>query len=218
MHRVARDHLRDRQPGAVALGLQAHEPVADPRQRRQHDAVGDRDAAERPGLGERAGRRRDSRRTVIIAFMVRIGRWTSPTCSSRGSRSSATRCLGWSCSTPTLTSGENDPDGMRQSPEELLACCVSRTPAAASSSRCTSPTATPPPTTWCSRRPRRLTGCSSRSAASTPTTTRSPRPSARSTVGARGIKLHPRAEQFTLDHPAVPVAVRAGRTSARCRS
>ena len=37
--REARHHLRDREPGAVALGLQAHEPVADPGQRRQHDAV-----------------------------------------------------------------------------------------------------------------------------------------------------------------------------------
>ena len=35
---------RDREPGPVALGLQAHEPVADARQRREHDAVGDPDA------------------------------------------------------------------------------------------------------------------------------------------------------------------------------
>ena len=54
-------------------------------------------------------------------------------------------------------------------------------------------------------------------------TTRSPRQSARSARGARGIKLHPRAEQFTLDHPGLqpvfalanerhlPVLVHAGR-------
>ena len=44
----ARDHLADRQPGAVALGLQAHEPVADPGQRREHHAVGDRQVPDRP--------------------------------------------------------------------------------------------------------------------------------------------------------------------------
>ena len=36
------DHLRDDEAGAVALGLQAHEPVADASQRREHDAVGNR--------------------------------------------------------------------------------------------------------------------------------------------------------------------------------
>ena len=44
---VAGDHLGDRQPGAVAAGLQADEPVADPGQRRQQDAVGDLDVADR---------------------------------------------------------------------------------------------------------------------------------------------------------------------------
>ena len=50
----ARHHLRHREPGAVALGLQAHEPVPDPGQRREHDPVGDRQAAEGPGVAERA--------------------------------------------------------------------------------------------------------------------------------------------------------------------
>ena len=52
--REARDHLGDREPGAVALGLQAHEPVADAGERREHHAVGDRDAAEVPGVVQRA--------------------------------------------------------------------------------------------------------------------------------------------------------------------
>ena len=56
--REARDHLGDREPGAVALGLQAHEPVADAGQRREHDPVGDRDAAERPGVVQGAQRAR----------------------------------------------------------------------------------------------------------------------------------------------------------------
>ena len=47
---VARHHLRDRQAGAVALGLQAHEPVADARQRREHDAVRDLDPTQGPAL------------------------------------------------------------------------------------------------------------------------------------------------------------------------
>ncbi len=42
----AGDHLRHGQPGPVAFRLQAHEPVADPRQRSQQDAVGDLDVAD----------------------------------------------------------------------------------------------------------------------------------------------------------------------------
>ena len=42
----ARDHLRDREAGAVAARLQADEPVADPRQRREQHAVGDLDVAD----------------------------------------------------------------------------------------------------------------------------------------------------------------------------
>ena len=60
-------------------------------------------------------------------------------------------------------------------------------------------------------------------AASTRTTPRLRKPSARSTPAPRGIKLHPRAEAFTLDLPAVrdlvaiaherrlPVLIHAGR-------
>ena len=46
------DHLRDDEPRAVAPRLQAHEPVADPRQRREHHAVGDGQAAEGPRIGQ----------------------------------------------------------------------------------------------------------------------------------------------------------------------
>ena len=62
VHGEARDHLGHHQAGAVALGLQAHEPVADPGQRGEHDPVGDRDPAERPRVGQHAGHR----------FMVRM--------------------------------------------------------------------------------------------------------------------------------------------------
>ena len=48
----AGDHLRDRQPGPVAFRLQAHEPVADPGQRRQQDPVGDPHSADLEGVGQ----------------------------------------------------------------------------------------------------------------------------------------------------------------------
>ncbi len=99
----ARDHLRDGQAGAVALGLQAHEPVADPGQRRQHDPVGDRDAAE-------ASSCRCSERGMAD-FMVRIRPCpsTSPHWSRPGPRSSSIRSRASSCSTPTPTSGPERP-------------------------------------------------------------------------------------------------------------
>ena len=50
----ARHHLRHHQAGAVALRLKPHEPVADARERREHDTVGEPQAAERPAVGERA--------------------------------------------------------------------------------------------------------------------------------------------------------------------
>ena len=70
--RVARDHLATREPGAVALGLQAHEPVADAGQRREHDPVGDRDPAEGPRVGataavkDRAGSRAGTVRVALV--------------------------------------------------------------------------------------------------------------------------------------------------------
>ena len=55
--REARDHLRDREPGAVALGLQAHEPVADARPA----------ARARPGWGSVAAPPRRSRELAAAA-------------------------------------------------------------------------------------------------------------------------------------------------------
>ena len=51
--RVAGDHLGEAEPGAVALRLQAHEPVPDPGQRREQHPVGDLDVADRERVGER---------------------------------------------------------------------------------------------------------------------------------------------------------------------
>jgi hypothetical protein len=52
VHGKAGDHLGHHQAGSVALGLQAYEPVADPGQGREHDAVGEANRAERPRLGQ----------------------------------------------------------------------------------------------------------------------------------------------------------------------
>ena len=94
---------------------------------------------------------------------------------------------------------------------------------APSSSRCTSRTATPRRTTASSPRPRRRAAGSCPSAASTRTPTALAEAERCLERGARGIKLHPRAERFTLDHPEVerlfaladerrlPILVHAGR-------
>ena len=48
--REAGDHLADRQAGTEALGLEPDEPVTDSSQRRQHDAIGGFNAANRERL------------------------------------------------------------------------------------------------------------------------------------------------------------------------
>ncbi len=57
VHGKARDHLGHGQAGAVALGLQPHEPVADPGQWRKHDPVGDLHPTQAPRVGQRRGHR-----------------------------------------------------------------------------------------------------------------------------------------------------------------
>ena len=97
--REARDHLRDRQPGAVALRLQAHEPVADPGERREQDPVRDLDvrdrkgdvrggwtAARRSALGVSTGERRAADGERRSAFRSQISR--RPVSVSRSSTSS----------------------------------------------------------------------------------------------------------------------------------
>ena len=48
----AGDHLRHHEAGAVALGLEAHEPVPDAGKGRQDQAIGQRVAAQLPGCVE----------------------------------------------------------------------------------------------------------------------------------------------------------------------
>ena len=223
VHSEARDHLRHRQPGAVALGLQSHEPVADPGQRRQHHAVGDLNAAERPRLGKRL------RCSVGSELRVRTLITRSWYESAHGHRRVLEPWMqiirdqvpGLELFDAHTHLGEHDPDGMHdRAPTELLATAAR------------------------GRRPRLLCVPDARARAAIraandmviavaaqadglfgavlprrpPRSRRSRKPSARSRAGARGIKLHPRAEQFTLDHPAVRNRCSRWRTSARCRS
>ena len=83
--REARDHLRDRQARAVAVRLQAHEPVADPGQRREQDAVaGPRRRRSRTGSSAAPARLRAL--GSLTAFSSQISR--RPVSVSRSSISS----------------------------------------------------------------------------------------------------------------------------------
>ena len=113
VHGEARDHLRDGQAGAVALGLQAHEPVADSGQRREHDPVGDLTP---PSVQLSVSDRRHGVFMVRITAMD-IGDADRPWTRDRRS----TRCPGIELFDAHTHLGQNDPDGMRQTPEELLA-------------------------------------------------------------------------------------------------
>ena len=106
---------------------------------------------------------------------------------------------------------------MRQTPEQLLdQARAARRREAPSCSRCTSPTATPRPTTWCMAAAARV-GRAADAVLPGQARGRLPVGRGRALAGQRssgGIKLHPRAEQFTLDHPDGPGAG-CGRPRAR---
>jgi hypothetical protein len=126
--------------------------------------------------------------------------------------------------------GQNDPDGMSQTPEELLAVLDFAHAVGAFTFPMHEPDGYPPANdmvlaataaarTSAPGRPRLVPFCRV-----SPNDGDAPAEALRSIGdGARGIKLHPRAEQFTLDHPAVrelaaiaaerdlPVLVHAGR-------
>ena len=112
------------------------------------------------------------------------------------------------CSTPHAHRRER-PGRLQLLAEELVGS-LGRVDAARSCSRCTSPADTRPPTTWSSPRPRpprpAVPVLPARPA-------RLPARRARRCLaaGARGIKFHPRAEDFNLDHPDAPGRVRPRR-------
>ena len=100
--------------------------------------------------------------------------------------------------------GANDPDGFRQTIDELLAVLAPRGRRARSCSRCTSPTATATPTTSCSTGSRRRTARLRALCRVQPKDAGAVAEARRCLdAGACGIKLHPRAEQFTLSEPSV---------------
>ena len=110
--REARDHLRDRQPGAVALRLQAHEPVADPGERREQDAVGELDVG-------RSRKRRSvsggSARAPPHRFRSQISR--RPVSVSRSSTSSIVSQKGTiACARPPVAISVGSPPSSRLDP------------------------------------------------------------------------------------------------------
>ena len=123
--------------------------------------------------------------------------------------------------------GQNDPDGMKQTPAELLgALDAAETIGAAGAF--TFPMheldGYPPANDMVIEAGRGLAGPAIPFCRVSPTTGTAPQEARRAlAAGAKGIKLHPRAEQFTLDHPAVrelaqiaderrlPILIHAGR-------
>ena len=96
--------------------------------------------------------------------------------------------------------GSNDPDGYRCTRIELVES-LERIDARAIVFPMHEPDGYPAANDMSWRRPPPVTAGCSVSAGSIRTSSRWPRRVARSRNGARGIKLHPRAEGFNLDHP-----------------
>jgi hypothetical protein len=120
--------------------------------------------------------------------------------------------------------GRNDPDGMKQTPEELLAGLESAHAAGAFTFPMHEPDGYPPANDMVLEVTRETDGRLIPFCRVSPNAGDAPAEALRCLAnGARGIKLHPRAEQFTLDHPAVrelaaiaaerelPILVHAGR-------
>lgn len=119
--------------------------------------------------------------------------------------------------------GRNDPDGMRQSPEELLALLELAHARGAFVFPMHEPDGYPPANDEVLGVARASEGMLVPFCRVNPHADPVPEAKRCLDAGARGIKLHPRAEQFTLDHPAVrslvalaherrlPVLIHAGR-------
>ena len=213
VHGEARDHLGHNQAGTEAAGLEAHEPVADPSQRREHDPIGNRNPAQGPAIGQR-GRHTFHGTNQAMDLVRELQPWTDVVLDE----------------VPDLVLfdahthlGENDPDGMRQNAPELLAGLEQAHARGAfvfpfhepdgyrlandvvlDAGRASDGRLVP----FCRVNPHDHPVVEAQRALE---------------AGARGIKLHPRAEQFTLDHPGVesvvalanersmPVLIHAGR-------
>ena len=120
--------------------------------------------------------------------------------------------------------GQNDPDGMKQTPEELLGVLRTAGAIGAFTFPMHEPGGYPPFNDMVLEAAAHSDGALVPFCRVSPNTGDAPAEALRALgAGARGIKLHPRAEQFTLDHPAVrelaaiaaertlPILVHAGR-------
>jgi predicted TIM-barrel fold metal-dependent hydrolase len=120
--------------------------------------------------------------------------------------------------------GQNDPDGMKQTPEELLTGLRAAGATGAFALAMHEPDGYPPANDMVLQAAGRSEGVLVPFCRVSPSDGGALHEAARALdAGARGIKLHPRAEQFTLDHPAVrelariadertlPMLVHAGR-------
>ncbi len=120
--------------------------------------------------------------------------------------------------------GANDPDGMAQTPDELLAMLDSARARGAFVFPMHEPGGYRPANDMVIEAAARSDGRLTPFCRVSPASGEAPQEAERALdAGARGIKLHPRAEQFTLDHPAVralaaiaderelPILIHAGR-------
>jgi predicted TIM-barrel fold metal-dependent hydrolase len=119
--------------------------------------------------------------------------------------------------------GQNDPDGMRQSPDELIASLRAAGARGAFVFPMHEPDGYPPANDMVLRAAADSDGLLVPFCRVNPHDDALQEAERCLAAGARGIKLHPRAEQFTLDHPAVrslvaladerslPVLIHAGR-------
>jgi uncharacterized protein len=119
--------------------------------------------------------------------------------------------------------GQNDPDGMKQSPEELLAGLRAADARGAFVFPMHEPDGYPPANDMVLRAAAESGGLLVPFCRVNPHDDALQEAERCLAAGARGIKLHPRAEQFTLDHPAVrslaalaherslPILIHAGR-------
>ena len=120
--------------------------------------------------------------------------------------------------------GQNDPDGMSQTPDELLATLGAARARGAFVFPMHEPDGYPPANDMVLESAGRADGLLTPFCRVSPNNGGAAAEAQRAlAAGAKGIKLHPRAEQFTLDHPAVrdlaaiaherelPVLIHAGR-------
>ena len=102
--------------------------------------------------------------------------------------------------------GQNDPDGMKQTPEQLLDVLSSADARGAFVFPMHEPDGYPPANDMVIAAAAASDGLLTPFCRVSPNNGDAPAEAQRALdAGAKGIKLHPRAEQFTLDHPAMPV-------------